>query len=176
MQIIAIALLLGLAIFLGIVLYLVLVQNQGHGNAPPRDVPINSLMAVVMLIVTAPLAFIIPRLLTRLALRRIAAGTWRISEGVPPTVYARDGDKFKLMIVRQTTLIVGLALLEGSAFFGCTAYLLEAQPLALGVVGVAVVLMLCKFPTYVRVRAWLDRQADALSELRQQQDSAAGLN
>jgi hypothetical protein len=69
-----------------------------------------------------------------------------------------------------------LALLNSSAFFGCIAYLLEAQPLALAVVGVTVVLMLCKFPTQERVRAWLERQAEVLSELRQQQDSAAGMN
>jgi hypothetical protein len=175
MQIVAGALLLGAAAFLGIVLYIVLVQNHGHGNARPRNVPIISLMAVAMLSVMAPLAFIVPRIQTRSALRRIVAGTWTIRQlGVPPEVYATDGGK--LMSVRQTTLIVGLAYLQGSAFFGCIAYLLEAQSFVLGVIGVAVVLMLCKFPTRERVRAWLERQANALDELRQQQDSTAGMN
>ena len=137
MQIIAGSLLVGVTAFLGIVLYIVLVQNHGHGAAPPPDVPMISWMAVAMLSITAPLAFIIPRILTRSALRRIVAGTWQMPGGVPPAVYATEGDK--LMAVRQTTLIVGLALLEGPAFFGCLAYLLEGQPLALGVVAVPVV-------------------------------------
>jgi hypothetical protein len=70
-------------------------------------------------------------------------------------------------------MMIGLALLEGAAFLGCIAYLLEARPLALGVVVVAITPMLVNFPTEARVRAWLERQADQLAELRQQGDVTA---
>jgi hypothetical protein len=64
-------------------------------------------------------------------------------------------------------MIVGLALLEGTAFLGILAYLIEAQPLALGVTGIAILCMLLKFPTRSRVQAWLERQTEQLTELRQ---------
>src|SRR5207237_8078997 len=115
--------------------------------------------------------FIGPGLSTRSALRQILAGTW-----LPGNQAAFATGGAKLMGLRMATLIVGLAMLEGTAFFGCIAYLLEAHPLALAVVGVAVVLMLCKFPTEARGRAWLERQADRLNELRQQQDAAVEPN
>jgi hypothetical protein len=70
--------------------------------------------------------------------------------------------------VQQGTLVVGLGLLSSAAFMGCIAFLLEAQGLLLGVIGVAFLLMLWKFPTEGRVRAWLDRQTERLTELRQQ--------
>jgi hypothetical protein len=70
------------------------------------------------------------------------------------------------MAVRQTTMLVGLAPLEGAAFFGCIAYLMEAQPLALVVPGIAMFLMLCRFPTRNRVRDWLVHQTDRLAEMQ----------
>ncbi len=76
--------------------------------------------------------------------------------------------------MRQTTLIVGLAPLEGTAFLGCIAYLIEANPLALAVVGVAVCLMLYKFPTEGRVRTWLEQQAAVLNGMREEQGRQTG--
>jgi hypothetical protein len=166
MQIIAGSLLTGVAVFLAVVLFTVLVQNNGQGMLPPRRLPIQSLVAVAMSAVCAPLAFVLPRMQTHSALRRITTGTWQVPPGANPKAFATGGAK--LMAVRLATMVVGLALLEGAAFMGCIAYLLEAQALALGVIGVAAALMLCKFPTENRVRAWLERQADVLAELGQQ--------
>jgi hypothetical protein len=170
MRIIAGAMLLGVLVFLGIALYMVLGQRDGRALAPPGEVPILSLVAVAMLATSAPLAFLLPAKLTRSALGQILGGTWRTPPGADPQAFAAGGAK--LLAVRQTTLIVGLALLEGTALVGCIAYLLEANPLALGVVGVALVLMLYQFPTEGRVRAWLEHQAAALSELREQRHMA----
>jgi hypothetical protein len=170
MRIIFGTLLVGVVAFLGIVLYVVQVQNHGQGMARPRDLPIVSLVATVVFGVCALLAFILPGLQTRSALRRILAGTWKTPDGVPPTLYATVGAK--LMAVRQTTMMLGLGLLNTPAFLGCVAYLQEAHPLALGVSGAAAVLMVCKIPTEKRVRAWLERQAEVLNELHQQEDSA----
>jgi hypothetical protein len=68
--------------------------------------------------------------------------------------------------VFQTTAIVGLAPLEVAAFLGVVAFLLEGQPVALGVPGLAIVLMLIKFPTRGQVQAWLDRQRERLEAMR----------
>jgi hypothetical protein len=173
LQIVAGTLLLGVVGFLAVALFIVLVQGGGQGLAPPQGLPLLSLVAVVMLAAEAPLAFIVPGMMTRSALRQIVAGTWKLPPGQDATLFATAGAK--LMGVRQASLIAGLALLEGAAFTGCIAYLLEAQVLALGVVGVAILLMLCQFPTEGRVRAWLERQAQALTELRLQRDVTPGL-
>jgi hypothetical protein len=162
LRIIAGALLAGVTMFLAIVLYLVLVQNQGQPLNPPPPVPILSLMAVGMLVITAPLSFVVPGFLTRSAVRRIAAGTWRPAPGAPPPASDAQG----LISVFQSVLIVGLALLEGTAFFGCIAYLWEGNALALGVVAVALLLMLWRFPTESGVRAWLAAQAEQVAQVR----------
>jgi hypothetical protein len=163
LQIIAGSLILGVVVFLGVVLYLVQVRNNARGMGQTGDLPVVSFVAAALLVIQAPLSFILPNLMTSSALRRILAGTWQPTPGVPLTLYATGGAK--LMAVRQGTLIVGLALLEGVALFGCIGYLLEAQPLALGVVGIALILMLGQFPLEGRVRGWLKRQADTLTGL-----------
>jgi hypothetical protein len=165
MQIVAGALVAGVLIFLAVVLFLVHVQRNGQGMGRPQELPIITLVALVMLASNAPLSFVLPRAQARMALRQIAAGTWQ----APPQGTA---DQFatttgRLLAVRQTTLIVSLALLEGAAFLGTIAYLLEANPLALVVVLLAVLLMLWQFPTEGRVQGWLDRQQEQLAAFRQ---------
>jgi hypothetical protein len=139
--------------------------------APPQNGPIVSFLAVGMFCMCAPLAFIIPNIQTRSALRHILNGTWKLPPGADPALFATAGSK--LMMLRQTTMIVGLALLEGPAFMACISYLLEAQVFVLGLVGAAVILMLGKFPTEARIRAWLERQAAVLSDMRQEAESSS---
>jgi len=170
MQIVAGAMLLGVLIFLGLVLYMVLVQNKGVGTAPPGDLPLLSLLAVVFFVIQAPLSFLVPQFLTRTALGQIASDVWK----APPRANATDfrTDASKLLAVRQTSMIVGLALLESVAFFACIAYLLEAQPWVLAIILACVLLMMVNFPTEGRVRSWLALQADQLDQLRRQGDAA----
>jgi hypothetical protein len=97
----------------------------------------------------------------------MAAGTWK-----PPAQaavrLALDTDVLRLLFVLQTSLIIGLALLEGVALLGVMAYLIEAEPFVLGVVAVVIVVMLARFPTENRVRAWLDQQTERLASMRQE--------
>jgi hypothetical protein len=169
MQIIAGALVTGVLVFVAIDLYLVLVQNRGGGLNPPQPVPLLSWMALGMLAVTVPVSFLLPRFLTRSALQRIASGTWQLGPNVP--IPATDAGK--LLAVRQTTLILGLAPLEGAAFFGCIAYLMEASVLALSAVLVALLLMLWQFPTESNVRAWLAEQTEQLAQVRRETGRSA---
>jgi hypothetical protein len=166
LQIIAVALLLGVVTFLGFVLYIVQVQHSGKGAMPDQAVPILTLIAVGFLAACTPLAFIFPTMITRGTLRQMLARESVNPPYDPEEMHPTGGSK--LWEVRQTTMIVGLALLEGTAFTGCIAYLMDANPLALGVVAVAVFLMLGKFPTEQRVRAWLERQAAELNRMHEQ--------
>lgn len=59
----------------------------------------------------------------------------------------------------QTRMIIGLAILEGAAFFNCIAYLLEGRWWTLLAVAVLVARMLASFPTRTRLRQWVaDRE------------------
>jgi len=157
MQLIAAALILGVLFFLGIVLF------QRGAEPPAGGVGIISLVAVLLLATNAPLAQVLPAILTRSALRRIASGTW---QAPPGAAGGHDSDAAKLLTVQQTAMLIGLALLEGVAFLGCVAYLLEGEAVALAVVGVALFLMVLNFPTEGRLRAWLQAQEDRLAALR----------
>jgi hypothetical protein len=168
MQSIALALLMGVITLLGVAVFVVRVQTQGRGMSP-KDTPIVSLAALVMLLTDVPLSFVVPSAITRNALRQIAAGTW---QPTPQAATAFPTDTAKLLAVRQTAMIVGMALLEGAGFLGGIAYLQEASLLALGVAFVAILFLALNFPTEGRVRFWLDQQLDALSNLRQQGDLA----
>lgn len=55
-------------------------------------------------------------------------------------------------------LMVGLALLEGAAFFNLVAYIIEGNWWSLAITGVLVFAMLAKFPTSTRVQHWIETQ------------------
>jgi hypothetical protein len=157
MQLIAASLLLGVPLFLGIVLFLVHGQNQGFGQLPPGDLPTISLVAVVMAVTSVPLAFFVPGVIARGHVTQLAAG---------PKADRRE-DVARLLAIRQTAMIVGMAVVEGVAFLACIAYLLEARVFVLAVVGVALGCLLAQFPTEGRVRAWLRAQREQLHSLRE---------
>jgi hypothetical protein len=164
LQIVTVAMVMGALTFLAIALFIVLVQNQGRGMAPPAGLPLISLLAAGFLVGQALMSFVLPAAVARSTLRRIAAGTWKPAPGaeVPAT------DAGKLLALYQTVLIVGLALLEGACFFGGIAYLLEGPPFAAGVVVVGLLLMLARFPTESRVRHWLEDQKEQLAQARRE--------
>jgi hypothetical protein len=165
LQIIAGTLAMGVVIFLGIVLYLVLVERQGQGIGAAGQSPIRTFVAVGFLVVMTLLSFVLSTLVTRNGVRLIARGQWWQPH---PQVPAPPTDSGKLLRVKQTAQITGMALLEGASFFGCIAYLMEGQLLALAIVLVGLVLLLSRFPTEARVRNWLTEQTEQLLRLRQQ--------
>src|SRR2546423_14933059 len=90
MQIIAGALLLGVMAFLAVALGIVFVRTQGAGLAPVRNLPMVSLVAVALLVVEAPLAFLVPAFQTRKALRLIASGSEPAPSGSAAVAVATD--------------------------------------------------------------------------------------
>src|SRR5262249_52921012 len=152
MQLTAAGLLVGISIFLFVTLYLVLIQNQGQGLAPPAGLPMMTLLAGLLLVTNVPMAMFVPRTLIENSLKQIAAGTWTGLAGAGRNDAATDG--VKLLTLRARSLIVTLALFEGAAFLGLIAFLVEVQVAALAVVAIAVFLMLLNFPTERRVRNW----------------------
>ena len=153
MQLIAAALMIGVVTFLGVVLFLVFVLQNGQGQLPPGNVPFVSLVAIALFAINTPLALFLPNQIVKSALRQMARA-------------GKQSDMDQLLSLRQTTMLIGWAMLEGTAFCACIGFLLDADVGSLIVVGLNLLLMLALFPTRNRVRNWLDKQSMALQDLR----------
>jgi hypothetical protein len=169
MQIIAAALPLAVFIFLSIALCIVQFQRDGQGLGQVGGQPIVSLLALGTLAFMALVSLILPNTMVRQGLRRIAQRAFQAPSGLEASPTA---DVDMVMGLRQSTLIVSLALIEGPAFLGCIAYLLEGRVFVLGVVGLAIGLMLVRFPTQASVRAWMRQQLDWLEQGRPENDAS----
>jgi hypothetical protein len=84
---------------------------------------------------------------------------------VVPSLVARpakpqraEDDGAGLCGIYQTRMIIGLALLEGAAFFNLVACLVEHNWWSLVIAGCLVVWMLALFPTRTRVEQWIENQ------------------
>jgi uncharacterized membrane protein YbhN (UPF0104 family) len=148
MQIVIGALLIGVAVFAGIALFL----RQQRNNPPPAT-PTVSYMALGFAVATFA-----ARLVVLPSIERGARKTPALQAGT---------DLNRWLNLYQTRMIVGAALLEGPAFFALAAYLIEGTPWAFGL---AVLLWLAMawlhFPTRDRVAAWIAEQQDAAAQSR----------
>ncbi len=148
MQIIAVALMMGVLMFLGVVLVL----TQGDISGKPETL---TMMAAGFGFLMIVLHFVIPAISFRNQLRQAVA------EGL---AQKSDDERTQRVVgIYQATLIVGLALLEGAAFFNLIAMMAEHCVASLGVVTLLVCLMLVKFPTRSKVSWWVE---DKLRELQ----------
>jgi hypothetical protein len=151
MQIIAAALMAGVVMFLGIVAVLIL-SGQHVGAANP--IPVMSILPFVMLAGCLIAMVIVGRNMQTVGLQKIA----HVDD---------DSDLMQLLGLKQTILIVTLALFEGPALFGCIALLLERQFYVVAVPLTSLVGMALNFPTEGGVRNWLETNARRVLELRQ---------
>lgn len=134
------ALLLGIVVFGGIVVYL----RESGVLAMRADLPIVSIVAAGYLATVLVLRPLLLATTLRAAERRFAE-TGTNSESAWLSVFGG-----------QT--LTGAALLEGGAFLFLVAYLLEGQPWALAGAGVMLGLIAyCHFPTHERVERFLAR-------------------
>lgn len=164
MQIIAFSLITGVVTFLGIACFMVFGQPQAQPPAA-NALPILSIMAAVMFAGMAPMSYVLPLIMTQASRQKIAAGTWQSPPGMDPSFFKTNSAK--LLTVKQTTHVIRYAMIEGAAFFGCIAFIVERNPLVLGVVGVAILAMLLMFPTESGVRAWIAQQEKLIDPTRE---------
>jgi hypothetical protein len=160
MQIICGMLSVGVVAFLVVVLVI-----NGPPNAAAEPGVVTYLSAgffLVMLVV----AMIVPRSIVQSQIAHIARGTWKPPEQLPAN-YDVASESAKLLMAYQTHMIVRLAMLEGTAFFGLVAYLLEGHWQALCVATAALALLLSQFPTRGRLENWADDARSRMQEIRQ---------
>lgn len=170
LQIIAGALLAGV-IFFAAIAFVMSPREETAADSLPM--PVITYGALAFLAVLAVVRSVLPSRMAKAQIRRIARGTWTPSASQagrnpsPETIaaaYPSDADK--LFTVLQTTSILGWALLEGPAFMGCMAYMVEHNPLALIVVAAPVLAMMATFPTPGRVASSLERMQYDLETMR----------
>ena len=150
MQIIAVALMMGVLMFLGVVL--VMTQGDVFGMQQPGLITIIAAGFAFIMIVNH---FVIPSIIANAQLKRLAGGGTSDAE--------KEQRIASLASVYQVQLIVGLALLEGAAFFNLIALMIGKSAASIAVVVVLLSLMLLKFPTRTKVTWWIQ---DRISELQ----------
>jgi hypothetical protein len=158
LQVICLAMVMGVIAVL--IISLVITQQRQGNNATP----IISLLSATLLAVNTPLSFLLPRVLARSAVARIAGGTWKSPAGAAPQAYTDDKDK--LFASLQNAVIVSMALLEGASFFGGVTYIIEKHWLGLMVILVGLGFMTLRLPTRPRMESWMAAQLANLEEAR----------
>ncbi len=148
MQIIALALIMGVVMFLGVVL----VARAGKFDGEPNTMNFIAAGFTFLMLVNH---FVIPPIIIKTQLKQaIAAGMNQ----------QQDHEKILTCCgVYQTQLIVGFAFLEGAAFSNLVAMMVEHSALLIAVVTLLLLLMVAKFPTRDKVKFWVQ---DKLRELQ----------
>ncbi len=158
MRIVVLALALGVATFLVIVI----VVRQQSGAQPAPDPPLLTYMALGFAALMTVLQAVIPGLMVTSGRRQIARGKWPAAGHGPAPV----DDAGKLCALYQVRLIVGAAMAEGAAFFSLIAYLTEGEVATLAAAAFMLVLVLLRFPTRFGLESWLAEQQERLQQDR----------
>src|SRR5262249_56995441 len=105
----------------------VLAGQRMANNQPPAALPLISYIGFGVAAVCLILSFVVPNLVQAGWRRRIAAGQ-------SPLLNDSTADRESLwLVLYQTRLILGMAMLEGAAFMQVIAFFVEGVPLSLGV-------------------------------------------
>ncbi|MFI5458033.1 MAG: hypothetical protein ACHRXM_21545 [Isosphaerales bacterium] len=125
--------------------------------------------AVAFAAVLLPLSFVVPNLVTRQSLRAIAGGLSPFPSPSNPAVPATgpqmpQTETGKLAALYSSNLIIGAALNEGLTFFAAMAYLIEKNPIALGLSLLLIAVLIARFPTAGRVERWIEQQREKLRD------------
>lgn len=135
MQIVTGALVMGVLMFAAIAVIAVGAMDEGPAGR------IVSMIAAGMAGIAFVAHLIVPGIVARQAVRHVNVD-----------------DTEDLYVVYRTKLIIGLALLEGAAFFCIVTYIIEQQWWTLGIAGGLALWMLIAFPSRHRVEQWIETQ------------------
>jgi hypothetical protein len=167
LQIIVVALVAGLVMFLGVVVVMRQAsppKPQG-GIAPPS--PILAYLAYAIAAGGLAASILVPKLITDSQRRSIARGTWKPQQTSQGAWLNPFGDAMRLASVYQNQKIIGAALNEGPAFFALIVYLLSGETIVLLVTLGLIAGVAARFPTQSGVERWIEVQLERLNLERQ---------
>jgi hypothetical protein len=151
MQIVAAALTIAATIFLIVV---VVLQLTGHAPKPPKTPTLTYVGIVFTFMVVVGFATL-PQSIVAVGRKRIARNQGE--EGANDKIISLCG-------LYQTSMLIGLALLEGAIFFQLLVFQIEGQQLNLLLAMLLLTGMVLQFPTRPRVESWIEKQQEKLNE------------
>ncbi len=168
LQIIVGAMAAGASIFLAVVLT---IGSQAKRLILP--IPLAWIVALVVAVELIARAVVLGNIASK-GRREIINGTYQPlvprqrSRSLPPDIADKPPDphrdaKYLLSVFQQQT-IVSAALFEGCEFFATIAYLIEGNPISLGLAVLLALAVAANVPTQSRAIAWVERQMERLQE------------
>jgi len=147
---IALGMISGVIGFLGIAVVLT-------GGDFSTEFGVLSIVAAAAAFFLCGVHFLIPSVITRSQMARLVAEGWKDRT---------DPEKIqRLCQVWQMQLIVGIAVLEGAAFFNIVALIVEKSFLSVAAIAVLLPLMLAKIPNRLKAEWWVqERQREIESQ------------
>ncbi len=148
-QIISIALPLGALSFLGITLF-----NTSFPAGLNSKIDIMEFVLLGQVFITVPLAFFLPAIIFANNSKK-SFGNIDLESEVQKESLVEDDSKHYINLFfghYQTSMIIGSALLEGTALFAIIVYQVNQSVCSLVVAGVLILLQLTKIPTESRVQ------------------------
>jgi hypothetical protein len=130
--------------------------------ATAQSIPILTYLAAGMGAILLPLSFILPGYIAAQNLRSGATGQRDGSSSPSKNLTASPDQAVNPAGAFQTSAIIGGALNEAPAFLAGIAYLIEQNPIALGVMLVLLAAMFVRFPSRSSVERWIEQQEEML--------------
>jgi hypothetical protein len=155
LQIIVGALVAGLLIIIAIMAFIPFAPLAN--NRAPQAAPLTPIITYIELgfvCILISVSVIVPSRVVASARKQLAAK-------------APSGDVAGLAAIYQIKTIVSGALREGIGNFAAVAFMLERQPIALGLAFACVIAVAALFPTRERVERWIDDQLVRLGQERE---------
>jgi hypothetical protein len=163
-QIITLALVGGVAIFLVIVLAF---NRRPAFDAAAMGLDEKALVTLLALfygLLAMVVSAFLPGLVVRNGLRQIAS---EVGPGITqqPAGPVHPQVEGRLLVLFQTTQIVTMAVLEGAVFFCLIAFFMEGKTLVLVLALILVGRMLAGFPTSGKLDVWLEQRRIELADI-----------
>lgn len=163
-RIIVFSLVMGVMVFAAVAIFL---GADKQAEAPQGALGnLQTTLAAGMALVALVASGLVPRLISKRVRESLAAGDTSGLNPMAAQTMEELGEVGTLAAVYQTTLIVGVAILEGAAFYNLVAYILEHQTTSLLFTALLLVAMFFKFPSQARVETWIADEQKNIDELR----------
>lgn len=158
-QIIAVALSMGVMVFGGVIL--------GLGLAPEEaaETPIISIISAIIAFAVLAATMVVPGFVASSMMKKVVEGK-PFSKQSGLQYPEEAGDVGPLLGIYQTKQIVRLGLLEGAAFFNLIACMLEGHLFSLGIVVGLLCSMFFTFPSRDGVERFVREQLQAIEHER----------
>jgi len=136
--------------------------------ASPSDA-LLTYTSVIFAAVLLPLSFVLPNVVTARSLQALAGAPSPPPSPGDPAVAATSPqapqtETGKLATLYTSNLIIGAALNEGLTFFATMCYMIEKNPIALGLALLLIAVLIARFPTAGRVERWIEQQREKLRD------------